>query len=108
VSAASVFGQMGSPGVTAYCASKAAVIGLTRAAAKENPLIRLNCVAPGQQYFSSFSIVVFVSFSTFSVTKDSFFLVRKKGSRLILIVKVLLTLRCLLVRILRMSSVVCK
>ncbi|KAE8377375.1 hypothetical protein BDV26DRAFT_263700 [Aspergillus bertholletiae] len=47
VSAASVFGQMGSPGVAPYCASKAAVIGLTRTAAKENPHIRVNCVAPG-------------------------------------------------------------
>ncbi|CAM1505172.1 Fc.00g108090.m01.CDS01 [Cosmosporella sp. VM-42] len=47
VSAASVFAQMGSPGVSAYCASKAAVIGLTRAAAKENPHIRINCVSPG-------------------------------------------------------------
>ncbi|TQS32369.1 hypothetical protein Golomagni_07311, partial [Golovinomyces magnicellulatus] len=30
VSAASVFGQFGAPGNSAYCASKAAVIGLTR------------------------------------------------------------------------------
>ena len=48
VSAASVFGQMGSPGVAAYCASKAAVIGLVRTAAKENPHVRMNCVAPGK------------------------------------------------------------
>ncbi|KIW73452.1 hypothetical protein PV04_01569 [Phialophora macrospora] len=47
VSAASTFGQMGSPGVAPYCASKAAVIGLSRAAAKENSHIRINCVAPG-------------------------------------------------------------
>ncbi|EHY54339.1 hypothetical protein HRR83_008079 [Exophiala dermatitidis] len=47
VSAASTFGQMGSAGVSPYCASKAAVIGLSRAAAKENPHIRINCVAPG-------------------------------------------------------------
>ena len=47
VSAASVFGQMGSPGVAAYCASKAAVIGLSRTAAKENPQVRINCVSPG-------------------------------------------------------------
>ncbi|KAE8323234.1 hypothetical protein BDV39DRAFT_218022 [Aspergillus sergii] len=47
VSAASAFGQMGSPGVAPYCASKAAVIGLTRTAAKENQHIRVNCVAPG-------------------------------------------------------------
>ena len=48
VSAASVFGQMGSPGVAGYCASKAAVIGLVRTAAKENPHVRMNCVAPGK------------------------------------------------------------
>ncbi|KAJ5036365.1 hypothetical protein NUH16_004239 [Penicillium rubens] len=47
VSAASVFGQMGAPGVSAYCASKAAVIGLTQTAAKENQHIRVNCVSPG-------------------------------------------------------------
>jgi NAD(P)-dependent dehydrogenase (short-subunit alcohol dehydrogenase family) len=49
VSAASVFGQFGSPGVAAYCASKAAVIGLTRTAAKENQHIRINAVAPGRK-----------------------------------------------------------
>ncbi|KAJ9654506.1 hypothetical protein H2198_006449 [Neophaeococcomyces mojaviensis] len=47
VSAASTFGQMGAPGVAPYCASKAAVIGLSRTAAKENQHIRVNCVAPG-------------------------------------------------------------
>ena len=47
VNAASVFGQKGSPGVSAYCASKAAVIGLARTAAKENPHVRINCVSPG-------------------------------------------------------------
>ncbi|KAJ6005143.1 hypothetical protein N7540_012942 [Penicillium herquei] len=47
VSAASTFGQMGAPGVSPYCASKAAVIGLSRTAAKENQKIRVNCVAPG-------------------------------------------------------------
>ncbi|KAM0468155.1 hypothetical protein ACHAP7_011228 [Fusarium lateritium] len=47
VSAASVFGQFGAPGHVAYCASKAAVIGLSRTAAKENPHIRVNCVSPG-------------------------------------------------------------
>lgn len=38
---------MGSAGVAPYCASKAAVIGLSRTAAKENPQIRINCVSPG-------------------------------------------------------------
>ena len=47
VNAASAFGQMGSAGVSPYCASKAAVIGLSRTAAKENPNIRINCVSPG-------------------------------------------------------------
>ncbi|KAF4499620.1 ARG81-transcription factor involved in arginine metabolism [Fusarium agapanthi] len=47
VSAASVFGQFGAPGHVAYCASKAAVIGLSRTAAKENAHIRVNCVSPG-------------------------------------------------------------
>ncbi|KND90768.1 3-oxoacyl-[acyl-carrier-protein] reductase FabG, partial [Tolypocladium ophioglossoides CBS 100239] len=47
VTAASVFGQFGAPGNAAYCASKAAVIGLSRAAAKENQHIRVNCVSPG-------------------------------------------------------------
>ncbi|CEJ61167.1 Putative Dehydrogenases with different specificities [Penicillium brasilianum] len=47
VNAASAFGQMGSPGVSPYCASKAAVIGLSRTAAKENKDIRVNCVSPG-------------------------------------------------------------
>ncbi|KAJ4354467.1 uncharacterized protein N0V89_006204 [Didymosphaeria variabile] len=49
VSAASVFGQFGAPGNAAYCATKAAVISLTRTAAKENQHIRVNCVSPGEQ-----------------------------------------------------------
>lgn len=48
VSAASTFGQFGAVGNVAYCASKAAVIGLTRTAAKENQKIRVNCVSPGK------------------------------------------------------------
>ncbi|KAM0490118.1 hypothetical protein ACHAP8_011894 [Fusarium lateritium] len=47
VSAASAFGQFGAPGHVAYGASKAAVIGLSRTAAKENEHIRVNCVSPG-------------------------------------------------------------
>ncbi|KAF2166421.1 hypothetical protein M409DRAFT_66506 [Zasmidium cellare ATCC 36951] len=47
VSAASTFGQFGAPGNAAYCGSKAAVIGLTRTAAKENQHVRVNCVSPG-------------------------------------------------------------
>ncbi|KUL86736.1 hypothetical protein ZTR_04857 [Talaromyces verruculosus] len=47
VSAASIYGQIGAPGVASYCASKSAVIGYTRAVAKENPRIRINCVSPG-------------------------------------------------------------
>lgn len=48
VSAASVFGQMGAPGNAGYCSSKAAVIGVSRTAAKENPHLRINCVSPGK------------------------------------------------------------
>lgn len=48
VSASSVFAQFGAPGNASYCASKAAVTALTRTAAKENPRIRVNCVAPGK------------------------------------------------------------
>lgn len=54
MSAASVFGQIGAAGNAGYCASKAAVAGLSRTAAKENPTIRINCVAPGKFTFSSF------------------------------------------------------
>jgi NAD(P)-dependent dehydrogenase (short-subunit alcohol dehydrogenase family) len=49
VSAASTFAQFGAPGNAAYCASKAAVIQLTRTAAKEHSNIRVNAVAPGKQ-----------------------------------------------------------
>ncbi|KAJ5735966.1 uncharacterized protein N7483_001091 [Penicillium malachiteum] len=56
VSAASTFGQMGAPGVSPYCASKAAVIGLSRTAAKENQKIRVNCVAPGEIKIASASL----------------------------------------------------
>ena len=48
VSAASTLGLVGFPRHSVYCASKHAVIGLTRAVAKENPDIRVNCVAPGK------------------------------------------------------------
>lgn len=47
VSASSTFGQFGAAGNVAYCASKAAVIAMSRTAAKENPGVRINCVAPG-------------------------------------------------------------
>ncbi|CAG9993036.1 unnamed protein product [Clonostachys byssicola] len=43
----SVSGHIGCPGLGSYTASKHAVIGLARCAAKENPNIRVNCVAPG-------------------------------------------------------------
>lgn len=48
VSGASVFGQFGAPGSAAYGATKAAVVSLSQTAAKENPHIRVNCVAPGK------------------------------------------------------------
>ncbi|KAF2124607.1 NAD(P)-binding protein, partial [Dothidotthia symphoricarpi CBS 119687] len=47
-SAAIIFGQFGAPGNAAYCASQAAVISLSRTAAKENQKIRVNFVAPGK------------------------------------------------------------
>ncbi|CAK7204842.1 putative secondary metabolism biosynthetic enzyme [Sporothrix eucalyptigena] len=47
VNAASVAGQIGQPGAGVYCVSKHAVIGLTRVAARENPHLRINAVAPG-------------------------------------------------------------
>jgi NAD(P)-dependent dehydrogenase (short-subunit alcohol dehydrogenase family) len=48
VNAASICGVIGMKGATAYCASKHAVIGLTRAAAKEvgERQIRVNAIAP--------------------------------------------------------------
>lgn len=48
VSTSSTFGQFGVPGNAPYCASKAAVIALTRTAAKEHPKIRVNAVSPGK------------------------------------------------------------
>ncbi|CAK7201533.1 hypothetical protein SEUCBS139899_004239 [Sporothrix eucalyptigena] len=47
VSAASTFGEISMPNCAAYCASKAAVIGLVKSAAKENQTVRVNAVAPG-------------------------------------------------------------
>ena len=48
VNCSSVNGQIGWPRLAAYGASKHAVLGLTRSAAKEYPGIRLNCPAPGK------------------------------------------------------------
>ncbi|KAF5569944.1 hypothetical protein FPHYL_1628 [Fusarium phyllophilum] len=47
VSAASVDGQAGFANASVYCASKHAVIGMSRSAAKENENVRINGVAPG-------------------------------------------------------------
>lgn len=47
VNAASICGLQGRKGSSAYCASKHAVIGLSRAAAKEVATTqRINCIAP--------------------------------------------------------------
>ena len=53
VNVASVFGILGRPGFTAYCASKGAVINFTRAAAAEWAKFgaQMNAVAPG--YFAT-------------------------------------------------------
>ncbi|KAF4448418.1 amino acid transporter [Fusarium austroafricanum] len=50
VSAASISGQVGLSNSSIYCASKAAVISLSTAAAKENGHLRINYVAPGVVY----------------------------------------------------------
>jgi 3-oxoacyl-[acyl-carrier protein] reductase len=49
VNIASIAGTQGIDGISAYCASKAAIIGLTKAAAKELAAlnIRVNAIAPG-------------------------------------------------------------
>jgi len=49
VNMTSVSGSVGMPGQTNYCASKAGIIGFTRALAKEVAKlgIPVNCVAPG-------------------------------------------------------------
>jgi len=49
VNMSSVVGLMGNPGQVPYCASKAAVIGMSKAMAREYGAkkIRVNCVAPG-------------------------------------------------------------
>jgi NAD(P)-dependent dehydrogenase (short-subunit alcohol dehydrogenase family) len=48
VNLASIAGLEGYAGVTAYCASKGAIVNLTRAMAIElAPAVRVNCVCPG-------------------------------------------------------------
>jgi 3-oxoacyl-[acyl-carrier protein] reductase len=47
VNVASQLAYSGAQGVAAYCASKAGLLGLTRALAHDLPLIRVNAVAPG-------------------------------------------------------------
>ena len=57
---ASIAGHVALPGSPAYTASKHAVIGLTKVAAREegDAGIRVNCIAPGEfpfLYFSSWN-----------------------------------------------------
>lgn len=49
VNISSVVGEIGNPGQTAYCASKAGLIGFTKALAKEvgSRNITVNCITPG-------------------------------------------------------------
>ena len=49
VNVASIFGVVGAPGYAAYCASKGALMGLSKVAALElaPDRIRVNCVVPG-------------------------------------------------------------
>lgn len=49
INVSSIMGIQGNPGQVVYCGTKAAVIGLTKAASKElaPKNIRVNCVAPG-------------------------------------------------------------
>ena len=48
INIASDAGLMGCPGITVYCASKGAVVNMTRAMALEvAPDVRVNCVCPG-------------------------------------------------------------
>jgi 3-oxoacyl-[acyl-carrier protein] reductase len=47
VNVASQLAYAGAQGVAAYCASKAGLLGLTRALAHDLPSIRINAVAPG-------------------------------------------------------------
>jgi NAD(P)-dependent dehydrogenase (short-subunit alcohol dehydrogenase family) len=50
INIASGAGLRGIAGVPAYCASKHAVVGLTRAWARDWPTIRINSVAPGMLF----------------------------------------------------------
>lgn len=58
VNVASIAGHVGLAGSSAYCASKHAVIGLTKAAAREegDGGIRVNCIAPGMSIPIAFLI----------------------------------------------------
>jgi NAD(P)-dependent dehydrogenase (short-subunit alcohol dehydrogenase family) len=49
VNVASVFGLAGAPGYIAYCASKAAIVAMTKTAALEHAgdLVRVNAICPG-------------------------------------------------------------
>lgn len=83
VNASSNLGLIGAPGMAAYSASKHAVVGLTRCAAKEEGErgIRINCVCPGELsdwlpllllFSFSFSLSLFSSGTNLEETESTY------------------------------------
>lgn len=60
VSAASVDAHIGWEELGSYCASKHAVAGLCKSAARENPHLRINCVSPGNFPYDPYIMTVIV------------------------------------------------
>lgn len=61
VNVASIAGHIGVAGSSAYCASKHAVIGLTKTVAREegDAGIRVNCIAPGTLLRSALAALIY-------------------------------------------------